>query len=243
LREWLQDMQPEAQPLTRRAPPASRRVWLALALILLAAFLASRAGRPPVRRSASGVPQPDPRLEEATPAQPLAELARNAGLRRNPIPRARLVVDKSDLELRFYSGERLLKTYPIALGFGGLEGKQQRDDGRTPEGTFRIVKRVMRPEPTHWGDVWMLLNYPLPEDAERGLAAGLIDEDQRRAIAEAAERGDIPPQDTRLGSGIGIHIGGIEPRDWTLGCIALEREDGIEVYQQTHLGTPVTIQP
>jgi hypothetical protein len=173
----------------------------------------------------------------------LADLARQAGLGCDPVPHARLVVDKSDMELLFYAGDHLLKRYPVALGFGGLGDKQQRDDGCTPEGEFRIVERVMQPQIRRWGDVWMLLNYPLPEDAERGLAAGLISRQERDAIADAARTGETPPQGTRLGSGIGIHVGGIKPRTWTQGCIALEREDGIEVFRQVRIGTRVVIQP
>ena len=59
---------------------------------------------------------------------------------------------------------------------------------------------------------------------------------------EAAEQRGIPPQNTDLGSGIGIHIGGIKPANWTQGCVALERDEGIEVYRQTRLGTHVVIQ-
>jgi len=178
----------------------------------------------------------------ATPDRPLTDIARAAGIECDPIADARLLVDKSDLELRFFSGETRLKTYPIARGSGDLGDKERRNDGRTPEGEFRIVRRVMQANPQHWGDVWMLLSYPTPEDAERGLAARLINREQHRAIVEAAEQREIPPQNTDLGSGIGIHIGGIKPANWTQGCMALERDDGIEVYQQTRLGTPVAIQ-
>jgi len=228
--------------VTRRTWGA-RQLWLALGLVLLAVVLAfrdARRTRPPSRP-----PTRAPRvlLGEATPPEPLAQLAREAGIRREPIAHARLVVDKSDMELLFYSGERLLKTYPVALGFGGLGDKQQRDDGCTPEGEFRIVERVMQPEIHRWSDVWMLLDYPLPEDAERGLAAGLISREQRDAIIEAARNRETPLQDTRLGSGIGIHVGGIKPRTWTQGCIALETQDGIEVFRQVRIGTPVVVQP
>jgi hypothetical protein len=171
----------------------------------------------------------------------LADLARQAGLGCDPIPRARLVVDKPEMELLFYAGDHLLKRYPVALGPGGPADKQQRDDGCTPEGEFRIVERVMQQNPRRWGDVWMLLNYPLPEDAERGLAAGLITRQQRDAIVEADRNRETPPQDTRLGSGIGIHIGGIKPRTWTQGCIALQTADGIEVYRQVRVGTQVAV--
>jgi hypothetical protein len=229
----------EARRRRRRQFARLVRLAFVLGLVATVSLGAVRLLRRPEHRPVP--PAPHGRLTAATPAEPLAQLARAAGLRCDPISSARLVVDKSDLELRFYAGERLLKTYPVALGPGGLGDKQQRDDGCTPEGEFRIVERVMQPNPRRWGDVWMLLDYPLPEDAERGLAAGLISRQQRDVIVEAAQRREVPPQDTRLGSGIGIHIGGIKPRNWTQGCIALEREDGIEVCEQVRVGTPVTI--
>jgi hypothetical protein len=101
----------------------------------------------------------------------------------------------------------------------------------------------MERDPQAWSDVWMRLNYPLPEDADRGRAAGLITDEQHGEIHQAWRDRDTPPQDTRLGSGIGIHIGGVEPPDWTLGCIALETSDGIEVYEHVQVGTTVVIRP
>lgn len=184
-----------------------------------------------------------PTTRRAEPDVPLIDLARAAGIGVEPIADARIVVDKSDLELRFCSGETLLKTYPIALGSTDLSDKRQRGDRLTPEGEFTVCQRDMHRDPQAWSDVWMRLDYPLPEDADRGLEAGIIDESRHRAIQAAHAASETPPQDTDLGSGIGIHIGGVGEPDWTLGCVALERDHGIEIYEQTRLGTPVLIQP
>jgi hypothetical protein len=175
------------------------------------------------------------------PDVPLGDLARRAGLGTDPIPGGRLVVHKAALTLSFYAGERLLKTYPVALGFGDLGPKVKRDDGRTPEGTLRIVQRVRKPHLVSGMDLWMRLDYPLPQDAERGLATGLIDRAQHDAIVRAHERGLTPPQDTALGGGVGIHLGGLVSRRWTAGCIALREADGVEIYDQTRLGTTVEV--
>jgi hypothetical protein len=244
----------------RRKPPPTKRIsryrrhrskivlgWALLvggAAALASVYLAGGPTRDPPDpevRTASPKQATAAPSRQAVPARPLAEIARAAGIECAPIANARLVVDKSDLELRFFSGETLLKTYPVARGFGDLGDKERRDDGRTPEGDFYVVDRNMTDDPRRWGDVFMLLNYPQPEDADRGLAAGLIDEEEHGEIHAAAERRETPPQDTALGSGIGIHIGGIRPTNWTEGCVALEREDGIEVYRQTRVGTPVAI--
>ncbi|HJN18103.1 MAG TPA: L,D-transpeptidase family protein, partial [Armatimonadota bacterium] len=143
----------------------------------------------------------------------------------------------------FYSADTLLKTYPIALGGGGLADKVRRDDRRTPEGDFYVCEMAMHRNPKAWGDVWIQISYPNEEDANRGRRDGIIDASQHSAIHRALQNGDEPPQDTDLGSGIGIHIGGHEKPDWTLRCMALARASGIEIYEQVRIGTPVVISP
>lgn len=183
-----------------------------------------------------------PSDRRALPDRPLPEIATGLGLPTNPIPDARLLIDKSDLTLQFCSGQTLLKAYPVARGFGDIEDKVRRDDGRTPEGDFRLCEHVVQADPHGWRDVWLQIGYPNREDAERGLRDGIITRAQYRAILDAAARGDEPPDDTDLGSGVGIHIGGINPPNWTQGCLAMQREHGVEVARNVAVGTPVRIQ-
>ena len=49
-----------------------------------------------------------------------------------------------------------------------------------------------------------------------------------------------PPQSTRLGGQIGIHGGGSH-KNWTLGCVALDRTDIKVLFEQLPLGTVVEI--
>ncbi|HEY3397250.1 MAG TPA: L,D-transpeptidase [Armatimonadota bacterium] len=220
----------------------TRLARLLLVAVLLVATLGVSAALLARRHQVPAVPRPEfPTVLLPEPNVPLRDLAHQAGLAVDPIPGGRLVVHKAALTLSFYAGDRRLKTYPIARGFGDLGDKGQRDDGRTPEGTLRIVQRVRQAQPTNWSDVWMRLDYPLPEDAERGLAAGLINRRQHDAIVSAHRRGVTPPQNTALGGGVGIHIGGPWPRQWTSGCLGLRREDGLEIYDQVRVGTTVTI--
>jgi hypothetical protein len=166
-------------------------------------------------------------------------LEANIGMAGDPWSQgSRIVVRKGDRELDLFSGATLLKTYPIALGTHPDGQKERRGDGSTPEGEYVICTRLPRSQ----YHLFMGLNYPNSEDAERGMAAGTIDEIQARAIGSSSDRGAQPPWETELGGAIGLHGGGAE-RDWTLGCIALENEAIEELWVATREGTRVTIRP
>lgn len=165
-----------------------------------------------------------------------------------PLSRPRLVVKKGEYALTLYDGEMPLKTYPIALGFAPRGDKELEGDGRTPEGEFYVCQKVEHPVQRYLGTRWLRLSYPMPDDAERGLAQGLITPHEYEAIIGAAAAKGIPPQKTRLGGGIGIHGGGYLRngeivRNWTLGCIALFDADIEEFYDLIPLGTPVVVLP
>lgn len=49
-----------------------------------------------------------------------------------------LVVEKSKREMHAYAGDKLLKTYPISLGFQPHGDKEVEGDGKTPEGRYTI---------------------------------------------------------------------------------------------------------
>ena len=175
----------------------------------------------------------------AVPDRPLAEIMAERGWDR--VPDVSLLVDKSDHTLALLSAEDVVKTYPIALGSDSLDDKRKRDDLLTPEGSFYICQRNLLPAGRRWDCVWLRLSYPDAEDARRGLAEGLITPEQARAIERAIAAHETPLQDTDLGSGIGIHAGGVRPRNWTGGCIALQERHAYEIYRQTRLGTTVVI--
>jgi lipoprotein-anchoring transpeptidase ErfK/SrfK len=81
----------------------------------------------------------------------------------------------------------------------------------------------------------MIIDYPTKSDVEKF--------NQRKAQG-------LIPKSARIGGGIGIH--GTWPRDemvvdyfqnWTNGCIALKREEMLEIYGMIPIGTQVTIRP
>jgi len=165
-----------------------------------------------------------------------------AGERREPLVKPiatpKIVVHKAKRQLRLYSGDRALRTYPAGLGFQPVGDKQREGDGRTPEGTFYICNKNR--DSKYY--LSLGLSYPNTEDAARGLREGLITQEQHDRILRAIERREQPPWDTPLGGEIFIHGNGAK-RDWTWGCVALEDEDIRELFEAVPLGTPVVIHP
>ena len=151
-----------------------------------------------------------------------------------------LVVNKKKRTLSLLYHGVAVKTYPISLGFTPQGDKTKQGDGRTPEGEYFICEMLDEDLAARYGARSMRLSYPSKKDAVRGLEEGLVTQAQHDAIVAAIEKGEMPPQDTKLGSSIRIHGGGVG-EDWTAGCIALRDEDAIEVYDAVVPGTKVTV--
>ena len=146
-----------------------------------------------------------------------------------PVPPVRIIIDKSDYELKVYDAQGWYATYPVVFGNSSLADKKMEGDKNTPEGNFRIVNKRYHAK---W-DRYMGLDYPTKEDLAKFNARKM--------------RGEVP-QWARPGAGVGIH--GTWPhedfvvdryKNWTDGCISLKREDVEELYNYIPVGTPVTI--
>jgi murein L,D-transpeptidase YafK len=130
--------------------------------------------------------------------------------------------------------------YSVDLGRRWAIDKAREGDEATPVGDFYVCAK----NPRSKYHLSLCISYPNEEDAERGLAAGLIGEEEHRQIVEAVRNGRMPPQKTRLGGEIYIHGRAPEQpavRDWTRGCIALDNHDMGRVYEAAAIGTPVRI--
>jgi murein L,D-transpeptidase YafK len=149
-----------------------------------------------------------------------------------------LVIDKSDRELTVVSGGAIVRRWPVGLGFDPVGDKAREGDGRTPEGRFRVARRL--PDSQYY-KAW-LLDYPLPEDAERGLADGLIDGATAESSRQAHAAGGVPPQYTPLGGLIEVHGRG-SGSDWTLGCVALDDAVMDELWPHVGVGTTILVRP
>ena len=111
-------------------------------------------------------------------------------------------------------GEKVLRTYRIALGWAPVGAKQREGDGRTPEGRYTIDWR----NPRSKYHLSLHISYPSAADVERARAAG------------------VDP-----GGEIMIHGGGGEG-DWTQGCIAVTDAEMDEIWGLVEDGTAVEIE-
>lgn len=169
----------------------------------------------------------------------LAAAAHNKRSESLPAPeKMRIVVKKKERLLQIFDGEKLFRTYRIALGFAPEGDKVKQGDGKTPEGEFYIFTKNSQSK----FYLSLGLSYPNIEDAERGLREKLISRRQHDAIVKAINEEKMPPQNTNLGGEIYIHGGG-SGKDWTWGCVAVENEEIKEIFEAVSVGTEVTILP
>lgn len=147
-----------------------------------------------------------------------------------------IVVHKADRKLELFDGDKLIKTYKIALGNAPLGDKEEEGDMKTPEGEFYIFGKNPKSK-YHLG---LGISYPDITDAKRGSESGLVSKEEVEQIEAAIARREMPPQKTKLGGEIYIHGGGTAS-DWTEGCIALSDADVTELYELVGKGTPITI--
>ena len=165
-------------------------------------------------------------------------IATPAGLVAGDLEKPRLEVYKARRELLLFDGERLIGSYCVALGTNPGPPKEVEGDRATPEGTYFICDK----NPFSEFYLSLGISYPGPQDAERGLKAGLISKEEYDAILAAAALGIRPPWKTPLGGEIFVHGEGAG-RDWTRGCIAVDNSDIEELYRLVPLNTPITIFP
>jgi len=131
-----------------------------------------------------------------------------------------IVISKIERRLTLYKHGRPFKTYEIGIGRNGLADKLLAGDGATPEGSYRVIKKIAR---SRYRKA-LLLNYPNEED--------------RREFLRLKKMGLIPKR-AGMGGLIEIHGGGKE--GMTYGCVSLEDRHMDEVFRLVTLGTPVAI--
>jgi murein L,D-transpeptidase YafK len=210
--------------------PTTPPAFLFLLLLLFFSLLHSGCATNPPAQIAQVPTEPPcgPREEEdLDPGLPVTA----------PLKAPKIVIKKAKKKLLLYSEEKLLRTYPVKLGFNPVGDKVRQGDKRTPEGSYYICMK--NPRSKYY--LSLGLSYPSIEDAERGLEQKLITKNDRDRIIERISKKSIPPWDTPLGGEIFIHGGG-ETWDWTYGCVALRNKDIEELFKVIALGTEVIIQ-
>lgn len=131
-----------------------------------------------------------------------------------------IIVSKIDRKLILYKNGKTYRSYPIALGKNGFKDKLHAGDMATPEGRYRIIKKLSKSR-FHKA---LLINYP--------------NEDDRKNFYSARKKGLVPGK-VGIGGLIEIHGGGKE--GMTYGCVAMENHQIDELFELVNVGTPVAI--
>jgi murein L,D-transpeptidase YafK len=155
---------------------------------------------------------------------------------------AKIVIKKMARRLVFSTTDGREHVYAVALGRNWAADKAIEGDHATPLGEFYVCAKNPRSKYLRS----LCISYPNAEDAERGLAAGLITAAEHAQIIEAIDLRKVPPQHTRLGGEIYIHgqpdgRSADAAKDWTRGCVALDDVDMRELYDLVAIGTRVVI--
>ena len=168
------------------------------------------------------------------------------------ITRPNITISKDDDQLTYHS---LNRDYRFDAAFGKTDGpKRIRGDNRTPEGDYYVCAKYSS---TAGFIRFLALSYPGEDDAKRGLEQGLISGREYESIMFAHRKGVCPQFNTKLGGYVGIHgpkpmkpnkkfsfgnwLSTMNLRNWTKGCIAVDKEDIEFLYKDVSIGTRVRI--
>ena len=135
----------------------------------------------------------------------------------------RIIVEKSARRMQLMQGDRVVRSYSIALGFAPDGDKDRQGDGKTPEGEFRVDRR----NDESAFHLSLGLDYPRPEDRARAAAGGYSPGGDIFIHGQP----DVLPEGFKLKG------------DWTAGCIAVTNGEMREIWAVTAVGTTVEIRP
>lgn len=131
-----------------------------------------------------------------------------------------LVVSKLERKLTIYRNGIAFRSFDIGLGINGYSDKAYAGDNATPEGRYKIIKKI----PASQYYKALLINYPNEEDERR--------------FYQAKKRGELPYW---IGIGGSIEIHGSGKDGLTRGCVSMDDQCMDVVYDMVRIGTPVTI--
>jgi murein L,D-transpeptidase YafK len=135
-----------------------------------------------------------------------------------------VVVHKAQHQLDLYSGDTLLKSYHIALGWHPAGAKTRQGDGRTPEGVYTIVRH----NPASHYHLSLGISYPGPADVGNAILVGT--EPGNAIMIHGLPNGKAVKPGENWG-------------DWTDGCIAVNDREIEEIYAAVSDGTTIIITP
>jgi len=136
-----------------------------------------------------------------------------------------ILILKKDHVMELLAGGKVIRTYKVALGQGGLAPKQREGDARTPEGHYTIDAKYAV---SHYHKA-MHVSYPDAADRKRAAKLGV-------SPGGAIMIHGLPNGKGWVGAKHRLY-------DWTLGCIAVTDQEIDEIWQLVPVGTPVEIRP
>jgi murein L,D-transpeptidase YafK len=137
----------------------------------------------------------------------------------------KIVVHKAERKLELLQHGIVVRTYKVALGLNPIGTKERSGDFRTPEGSYRLIRRNPR------SDFFLSMQVSYPNEAD----------------LKHAKR-------NHWDTGGSIMIHGLpnqlkhdpsyyESRDWTDGCIAVSNSDMLEIWLLVPDNVPIDILP
>ena len=136
-----------------------------------------------------------------------------------------IVILKKQHIMELFAGGKVIRTYKVALGRGGLAPKEREGDGRTPEGRYIIDEKNAA---SHYHKA-LHISYPNADDRKRA------------AQMHVSPGGAIMIHG--LPNGMGWLGASHRLYDWTLGCVAVTDAEIDEIWNLVPVGTPVDIRP
>lgn len=137
-----------------------------------------------------------------------------------------ILVSKNHRRIYLLKDQKVIRSYPAA--FGQPRGaKRFEGDMKTPEGLYFINRK----NPNSAYTLSLQISYPNKQDIEYARRYG------------KSPGGDIMVHGLPSDRGAYDYISTIHPKDWTLGCVAVNNSQIRETYHLTALKTPITICP
>jgi L,D-peptidoglycan transpeptidase YkuD (ErfK/YbiS/YcfS/YnhG family) len=135
-----------------------------------------------------------------------------------------IIIDKFSRKCFVYLNGIKKFEFEAELGKNWVGTKRERGDKATPEGMYKITKKI-EGKKTKYNKA-LLLDYPNDED--------------KKKFKSEINCGSLPSS-AHIGDLIEIHGNGGKGIDWTEGCVALTDKEIDTVFKIVKVGTPVTI--
>ncbi|MEY6431789.1 L,D-transpeptidase family protein [Thioalkalicoccus limnaeus] len=138
-----------------------------------------------------------------------------------------VVVEKSKRRLYLLKDDRPFRSYPISLGFAPEGHKEQKGDGRTPEGRYYLNWRQ------YSNNFYRSIHISYPNEEDRLNAAREGNDPGGMIMIHGQPRSNAHRELQEI----------LRSEDWTRGCIAVSDSAIDEIWKATRNGTPIEIRP